>query len=147
MDGELKRYLNRPYEMGYHSAASMYAIKECESASEDVAREFRECIKLFKMGLLCNHEYSHLMFVSLFMKSGHFEVYNNDVGDILCDLVEIGLSSNDGEVIDMAISVIENHYESDSGDSMINLLRKTTIEDNWLSEYRDQVLLDIEEER
>jgi len=147
MDCELKRYLNRPYEMGYHSVASMYAMKECESASEGVAREFRECIKLFKMGLLSTYEYTHLMFVTLFMKSGHFEVYNNDVGDILCDLAEIGLSSKDSDVVDMAISLIENHYESDSGDYMINLLKKSTIEDDWLSDYRDQVLLDIEEIR
>jgi len=147
MNCELKKYLNRPYETGFHSVASMYATKECESNSEGIAREFRECIKLFKMGLLCNHEYSHLMFVSLFMKSVYFGVYNNDVGDILCDLVEIGLSSKDSEVVDMAISVVENHHESDSGDYIIKLLKESVIEDDWLDSYRNQVLVDIEEYR
>lgn len=138
-----KNYLSQQYEVGYHSVASMYVEKEIEYGnSGDIAREFRQYIDEYKNKKLSAHEYCHLMFISTFMKEGNFDVYNNDIGDPLEDMVEIAFNTIDPYIQEMAIMVCENFTENKY---LFKLLNKAEIKDGWLHDYRLQVIEDIKE--
>jgi len=141
MKNELFSHLNRSYDRGYHSVATMYATQEViYGNSEGITREFRDCLDKCP---LTNHQLSHLLYIASWIEEGHFWVYNDDIGDVLLDLFKIGLESNDSEVNDMAVGLIETFT---TRVDLIEILKNHRFEEIWMEEYRKQVIIDVEED-
>jgi len=138
---ELFNHLNRSYDRGYHSVATMYVTTTIEYGDyELIAREVRDCLD---NGKLTNRQLSHLLYVASWIEEGHFWVYKDDIGDVLLDLFKAGLESNDSEVNDMVVGLVETFT---ARVDLIEILKNHKFEETWMEEYRIQVIKDIEED-
>ena len=124
--------LSREFESGFYSDATrmMYAnIKIDKSEIEVMIRETWE--------YLCTENKStHVLSHFLYLLA--VEVEREWVKDISLEIIKYGLNYDDMEVIDETIRLIEEWHDKD----ILDLLYNTEIKEDWLNDYKREVLKD-----
>jgi len=124
--------LSSPYDIGYNSTVSVYfeVIKNIED-------EIIECASEYKHGRLNDHQFSHLICGLCCID------YIPEYKELIINILNIGLSSDNAEVRDVSIMLIESIGVDDV--CFIDMLKNVNMGCEWQEDYRLQVISDLEE--
>jgi hypothetical protein len=123
--------LSRGFEAGYKSPATNVIYNYVKKSPEEISQIIRETWNYIKEQNKSTHILSHFIYL---LQS---EVKREWIKDISYEILEYTLKSEDDEVVDNSIQLIESW----EGKDLLDLLYSTDITTIWLNKYKMDVLV------
>ena len=124
--------LSSNYDIGYNSPVAVYL-----ELTDDTFEEVSNCLSEYKHGKLKDHEFAHLIYGLSCIN------YIPKFKELFIEILDIGLSSDNAEVRDRSIMIIESIGVDDK--YFINMLKNVNMGCEWQESYRLEVISDLEE--